>query len=74
MAAIALNPVAVAIQANSLSFQMYKSGVFNGKCQTDLNHAVLAVGYGVLSGKNHYKVKNSWGSKWGMDGYIYMIR
>lgn len=53
---------------------MYKSGVFNGKCQTDLNHAVLAVGYGELKGVKHYKVKNSWGTQWGDKGYIYMIR
>lgn len=34
----------------------------------------MAVGYGTLDGKAYYKVKNSWGSRWGMQGYIYIIR
>lgn len=74
VASIAKNPVSVAIQANQLSFQFYKSGVFSGICGTDLDHGVLAVGYGSLNGKKHYKVKNSWGSGWGDKGYIYMAR
>ena len=39
-----------------------------------MNHAVVVVGYGELKGKDYYKVKNSWGSKWGMEGYILMAR
>jgi len=64
-ASIVLNPVSVAIQANHLSFQLYKSGVYTGNCGTKLDHGVLAVGYGSLSGKSFYKVKNSWGATWG---------
>lgn len=74
MGAIALNPVSVAIEANHISFQLYKSGVYSGNCGTKLDHGVLAVGYGTLENKAHYKVKNSWGASWGQHGYIFIAR
>jgi cathepsin L len=69
-AAVALNPVSVAIEANHLSFQLYKSGVYSGNCGTKLDHGVLAVGYGAENGKKYFRVKNSWGATWGQKGYI----
>ena len=73
-AAIAKTPVSVAIQANQLSFQLYKKGVLSGACGSKLDHGVLAVGYGVLDNKPFYKVKNSWGGSWGMSGYVLIER
>jgi C1A family cysteine protease len=75
MSAIAQQPVSVAIEADQTAFQLYKSGVLTGKCGTNLDHGVLAVGYGTYTdGTDYYKVKNSWGASWGMNGYILLQR
>ena len=74
MAAIAKQPVSVAIEADQASFQFYSDGVMTAACGTNLDHGVLAVGYGTLNGVDYYKVKNSWGTDWGMDGYILLGR
>jgi cathepsin L len=75
MTALVQQPVSVAIQANQPAFQLYKSGVLTGTCGSNLDHGVLTVGYGTWTdGTDYYKVKNSWGTSWGMSGYILIQR
>lgn len=77
LAAVNAGPVSVAIEADRQVFQLYKSGVFKSTaaCGKQLDHGVLVVGYGSTdSGHDYWRVKNSWGTSWGEDGYIRMER
>ena len=70
--AIADGPVSVAIEADTFVFQFYSGGILNSAaCGTNLDHGVVAIGYGVDQTKGeYYIVRNSWGGSWGMKGYI----
>jgi len=74
MAALAQQPVSVAIEADQQAFQLYHSGVLTQRCGTNLDHGVLAVGYGEENGTKFYKLKNSWGASWGDEGFIKIER
>ncbi|XP_074269839.1 cysteine protease XCP1-like [Silene latifolia] len=70
-------PIRVGIHGSSVDFQLYTGGVFDGECSSnpdDIDHSVLIVGYNSEGGKDYWIVKNSWGSDWGMDGYMYIRR
>jgi len=70
VAALQRGPVSVLVDANDRNFQHYRGGIMTSSCGTQLDHAVLAVGYDSQS----YFVKNSWGTWWGEQGYIRMGR
>ncbi|KAL3627511.1 hypothetical protein CASFOL_028874 [Castilleja foliolosa] len=70
MKALAHQPVSLDIEGCGRDFHLYKWGVFNGKCGTRLTHSVTAIGYE----KNYIIVKNSWGTGWGENGYMRILR
>ncbi|KAL0879596.1 hypothetical protein ABMA27_003322 [Loxostege sticticalis] len=66
-------PVAVAV--NALSWQNYLDGVIQYHCSgaaADLNHAVQLVGYDLTADIPYYIAKNSWGSDFGLGGYLHL--
>jgi C1A family cysteine protease len=74
-AAVARQPVSVAIEADTRYFQSYSGGILtSSSCGTNLDHGVLAVGYGTENGIDYYLVKNSWGTSWGDNGYVKIAR
>lgn len=60
----------------SYSFHAYDKGVYEdpSACSGDANHAITVVGYGSSEGRNFWRVRNSWGSDWGENGYMKFSR
>lgn len=74
-----MGPVTAAIDASRDTLQFYSDGVYYdpecGNKPEDMNHAVLIVGYGVeASGQKYWLLKNSYGTEWGMGGYMKMAK
>jgi len=74
-AAVAQQPVSIAIEADTAYFQSYSSGVLTSSaCGTSLDHGVLIIGYGAENGQKYWLVKNSWSTSWGDQGYVKIAR
>eukprot|EP00999_Lentomonas_sp_LEN2_P001708 NODE_279_length_1734_cov_112.490977_g250_i0.p1 GENE.NODE_279_length_1734_cov_112.490977_g250_i0~~NODE_279_length_1734_cov_112.490977_g250_i0.p1 ORF type:complete len:550 (-),score=162.28 NODE_279_length_1734_cov_112.490977_g250_i0:24-1673(-) len=72
-----VGPVAVSIDAGGPLY-FYHDGVYYWSgCKNgvdNLDHAVLAVGYGTEKGQPYWIIKNSWSTFWGDFGYVKMSR
>ncbi|XP_047079209.1 senescence-specific cysteine protease SAG39-like [Lolium rigidum] len=73
--AVAAQPVSIALDGGDNLFRFYKGGILSGDCGTELDHGIVAVGYGVAGdGTKYWVMKNSWGTTWGEKGFIRMER
>ncbi|KAH8086232.1 transferase [Aureococcus anophagefferens] len=75
LSALQQRPLSILIDAEDCNFQSYRGGIIdNYQCGSRQDHAVLLVGYGTENGVDYWKVKNSWASSWGENGYFRVVR
>lgn len=68
--ALKKQPITVAFYVQS-DFFSYHGGIYNPSyCGGHPNHGVLAVGFNLKGSLPFYKVKNSWGTTWGDNGFF----
>ena len=63
------------LDSGSFVFQFYSGGILNSQgCGTDIDHSMVAIGYGVDSVKgDYYIIGDSWGKSWGLQGYANIL-
>ncbi|XP_076005009.1 cathepsin O [Genypterus blacodes] len=63
----------LAVIVDSISWQDYLGGIIQYHCSShQSNHAVLVVGYDATGETPYWIVQNTWGTKWGNKGYVYI--
>jgi len=75
-----LGPLSICVDASS--WQYYVGGIIEHFCPSspdDLDHCVMITGYGyredwLFRNISIWNIRNSWGSDWGYDGYLYVER
>jgi len=67
-------PLSICVDAST--WQNYQGGVITHDCGDDLDHCVQITGWASTSNNNtpYWVIKNSWGSDWGISGYIWVAR
>jgi len=71
-------PVATAVDASESAFEFYTSGVYSDpSCDSQQpDHGIPVIGYGYdpQSKQDYWILKNSWTTKWGIEGYMWLQR
>ncbi|GMF14130.1 unnamed protein product [Phytophthora lilii] len=67
---VAKQPVIVAVASGNNAWKQYTGGVISSCDTSELDHAVVVVGYT----DSEWKIRNSWGDSWGEEGYIRLER
>lgn len=77
-AIVSRGPVSVSLDASQESFTFYSSGVYyDPACMwkgSELDHSMMAVGYGSSDEGAFWEIKNSWSEHWGDGGYVMVSR
>lgn len=67
-------PIACGV-ATPEAFENYTGGIFHDTTgDLDITHNVALVGYGVENGTKYWVARNSWGTHYGEDGFVRIIR
>jgi C1A family cysteine protease len=61
-------PLSIGVDATS--WQTYTGGIMTDCTSSQMDHAVLIVGYDLSASTPYWIIKNSWASSWGEEGYI----
>ena len=68
-AIIQYGPVAVGVSVGN-NFYGYKNGIFDYNSPYGINHAVVIIGWDDY--KQSWLIRNSWGTGWGINGYMFI--
>lgn len=70
-ASLKKGPISIALDASPFQFRFYKNGIIDlpSTNNSQINHAVLLVGYSKDKDDSYWIIQNSWGEKWGDNGF-----
>lgn len=61
--------------ATTDAFHEYKEGIFYDTTgDLEITHEISIVGWGEQNGVKYWRVRNSWGSYWGDNGFVKIVR
>jgi len=64
-------PISICVDASQWSY--YTGGtVLSSECAQQTDHCVLLSGWNMNSNPSYWNVRNSWGTDWGMSGFIHL--